>query len=175
LVTFNLSNVSAALAGLSSRACRIISAEASFEPITKSTIGLGANEAANCLGSVHVATNGDWSVIPAEDHRSQQFLTATSSILDTRAPMLPIHIPARPGDAPTPPAAWSIQKGIVSIDITNAVQMWIDRSTPNNGIVLFPQVALSALDGAKAAGANSAGCATDLRFVEAKVLVDVTP
>jgi hypothetical protein len=174
LVVFDISNIVAEVNALPKRTCRVIRAGATFTAVApaRTTIALGPGEATNCVGSVQRATNSSWTTIPTEDHRSSQFLNATSTPLDPSVPLLPIHIPPRAGE-PGIPGSWQISSGVFSIDLTDAMQRWVDVGTSNDGIVLLPQDT-GTLGGAKAPGATSAGCSWDLRLELATVTLDVT-
>jgi hypothetical protein len=177
LIVLNISSIIAEVNALPKRTCRVIRAGAIFTAVApaRTTISLGPGEAANCVGSVQRATNSSWATVPKEDHRSNGFSNATSTPLDPSAPLLPIHLPSRAGEPGIPGSCQISSSGSFSIDLTDAMQRWVDFSAtnPNDGIVFLPQDT-GTLKGAMAPGATSAGCSWDLRLDAATVTLDVS-
>jgi hypothetical protein len=177
LLVFDFTALTSALAGKSPKTCRVISASALFTTTnpTRTNLPTAAGEAINCVGKVDMATNAAWMTIPAEDYRSNQFLNATSGPVDPPGNgLLPIHVPARAGE-PAVPSTWGLSPNTFSVDLTQAVQSWIDLGAANNGIVIFPQTANLALNDAKGTGQATGGCLWDFSMGVGTVRYDASP
>jgi len=177
-VLLNLAPVMTAVSALGPKAngaCRILSAKLVLQRTAlEHSVALSAGESPICVGQVLQATNTAWTSLPLEDRWDNQFLNATSVILDPSTPVLPIHSPGRPGE-PVPAPTWNVAGQGLGIDLLGAMRGWVERGVPNDGIVLKPQDVLTALPAATRPGASGVFCMWDLAFDSATVTIDTGP